>query len=253
MTKTTKYTSAVVVLLVVAALGIGVGSAMRAPPGGTPLTAIGDNLLLNPGFEGTFTERGAGEVKVAAGWEPWWLPGVRPEYKDAAPYSDRIHSGDHAQQFFTTYATHTAGIYQRVDVPVGSTLTFSAYIHAWSQFRNGSQGRYRMKIGVDPYGGIDPESPDIVWSDGGNAVQPYQGYTKLSVETLARSDRATVFVWGQAEWATQHNNAYMDSASLTATTPEPLPTPTPLPSGEIDYDQIRAIIREELDATRLGH
>ena len=29
------------------------------------------NLLLNPGFEDGFSERGAGEVTVANGWFPW--------------------------------------------------------------------------------------------------------------------------------------------------------------------------------------
>lgn len=245
MTKTTKYATATLILLVVAALSVGIGSAMRAPVGGIPLATITDNLLINPGFEDAFTERDAGEVKVAEGWEPWWLPGTRPEYKDASPYANRIHSGDHAQQFFTTYATHTAGIYQRVNVPVGSTLTFSAYVHAWSQFRSGAQGRYRMKIGLDPYGGVDPESSDIVWSDGGNAIQPYDGYTKLSIETLARSDRTTVFIWGQAEWAVKDNNGYVDDTALVAVSPEPPPTPPPAGLTEAE---VAAIARREVIA-----
>jgi len=30
------------------------------------------NVLRNPGFEEGFSERGAGEVTVANGWEPFW-------------------------------------------------------------------------------------------------------------------------------------------------------------------------------------
>lgn len=182
--------------------------------------------LLNGGFEGAFTERGAGELKVAESWTPWWhTTDTRPEYKPATLNVDatRVHSGQTAQQWFNTYAHHTAGIYQRVTgLASGCTLTLSAWVQAFTRNDDAdwrhSTGRYRMRIGIDPYGGTDPESTDIVWSE---TVQPYDAYQRLEVTTQAMSDRATAFVWGQAEWRFKHNNAYVDDVALSATEAEP--------------------------------
>lgn len=179
--------------------------------------------LTNGDFEGDFRNVGdIGEVSVAEGWEPWWhTDDTRPEYKRATVEVDarRIHGGNAAQQWFNNLATHTAGIYQRVeDIQPGAKLTFSAWVQAFSSSKDDfshSQGRYRMRIGIDSYGSVDPESPDIVWSDGGDSVQPYDAYVKLAVQTTAKSDRCTVFIWGQAEWAIKHNNGYVDDCVLT--------------------------------------
>jgi len=233
----------------------------------------GESLLMNGGFEGGFRYvDNVRELNVPNGWMPWWdSRSARPEWKDAslAVDSRRVHSGEHAAQWFNNYAVHTGGIYQRVtELQPGSTLTLSAYVQAFSSGKDDfsrSDGRYRMKIGIDPYGGVDPESTDIIWSDGGNAVQPYDAYVLVSVTTMARSDRATVWVWGQAEWALKHNDAYVDDVALVASgggapPPTPGPTPTPClpcptpgpgPGSGCDYDTIRGIMREELDRTGL--
>jgi len=177
-----------------------------------------------------------GELWVANDWMPWWSGDDRPEYKDASVQIDarRVRSGQHAQQWFNNWRAHTAGIYQRVEgVPVGAEVWFEAWVQCWSSGQKDprhSDGRYRMRIGIDPYGGIDPESTDVVWSGGGDAVQPYDAYERLEVHCPARSDRVTVFVWGQAEWALRNNNAYVDDCRLWVeggSGPGPTPPPTP--------------------------
>ena len=85
-----------------------------------------ENLLANPGFEGDYAPFGAfGTALVAEGWTPWWQPqsardpawqNRMPEFKPAAPYQDRIRSGQNAQQLFTAYGTHIGGVYQIVEV-----------------------------------------------------------------------------------------------------------------------------------------
>ena len=116
--------------------------------------------------------------------------------------------------------------------------TFSSNEDDFSQ----SAGKYRMRIGIDPYGGLDPESPDVVWSNGGHAIEPYDEYQFLSVETVARSDRVTVFIWGQAEWALKHNNAYVDDVRLVA-----IGDGTTLPPATgLTEEQVRQIVRDEM-------
>ena len=212
-----------------------------------------DLPLINPGFEGGFREvDGDGNLKVAVGWQPWWhTTDARPEYKPAEYHVDprRIRSGQFAQQWFNRWQTHTAGIYQQVEnVPVGKPLVFEACVQAWStntEDPNVSDGRYRMRIGVDPYGGSDPESRDIVWSDA-EPLAPMNPneYVALKVETTSRSDRCTAFVWGQAEWRLSHNDAYVDDCRLYYLDEEQPPQPPP--GQGWTEEQIRAIAREEI-------
>jgi len=194
-----------------------------------------NNLLVNGGAElGGYYQDGVPQLFVAKYWRAWWHEtDTRPEYKIAEYAIDRhrIHSGTKAHQWFNNYATHTAGIWQRVDgLSVGRQLTLNGWVQAWSASHDNprvSDGKYRLRVGIDPYGGTDPESLDIVWSE---TVQPYDQYFELTVSTIARSDRATVFVWGQAEWPMKHNNAYVDDLSLVQEG-EPEPTPTPNPTS----------------------
>lgn len=175
--------------------------------------------INNPKFEDGWREwNGIHELKVANSWQPWWHHNdTRPEYKIATPEVDprRIYAGVGAQQWFTTHATHTAGIYQIIhDILASAVLHFIGQVQAFSSDADDfskSAGRYRMRLGIDPYGGMDPESKDIAWSE---TVQPYDAYERLEVIAEARSDRCTLFVWGQAEWAVKHNNGYIDDVGL---------------------------------------
>lgn len=219
------------------------------------------NLLVNGDFEGPWREvGGVGELKVAHGWVPWWLEGggVRPEYKIArrAVHDRRVADGVQAQQWFNSYNVHTAGILQQVaEIVPGRELTFSALVQCFSRDDdsdfNESEGRYRMRIGLDPYGGLDAEAMDVVWSNDGHSIQPYDNYEPLSVTATARSDRCTVFVWGQPEWKVKHNNAYVDSAILTMAGEPDDPGDPGEPGGPgLTEAETRAIVRSEL--ARMG-
>ena len=218
----------------------------------TPLSALaqpltqGDcagNVLVNPGFEDGFTDRGAGEVSVANGWFPWWQDGpgqnegffFRPEYKpeDAGRYGHRrIHSGNWAQKFFNTFATHNAGILQQVKLPVGSKLTLSAWVQAWSSQDSTPDtvvepGNYRVFVGIDPNGGTDWNSPNVVWSP---SSMEYNTWLRLEVKAVAKAGTITVFLRGQPEYRNRFNDSYWDDVCLTVVRPAtatPKPTNTP--------------------------
>ncbi|MFQ5343663.1 MAG: hypothetical protein ACE5F6_19145 [Anaerolineae bacterium] len=209
--------------------------------------ACAGNRLVNGDFEGGFSERGRGEVSVANGWNPWYkdLPGKDginyiPEYKpeDAQRFGmRRIHSGRFAQKWFTTYSTHTAGIFQQVSgIPAGSPLQLSAWVQVWSTDLDGVEksekpGNYRVSIGIDPYGGTDYNSENIVWSEFNTFA--YDAYKQLSVGTVARSNVVTVFLQGVPEFRVKHNDSYWDDVCLIAIVPTRTPVPptsTPIPT-----------------------
>lgn len=234
------------------------------PPQEGNLTEIS---ISNPGFEDGWREwHGIGEMKVANGWEPWWLAGTkRPEYKIALPEVDprRIHEGQAAQQWFTTHDTHHAGIYQSVDLTaagcqLGDPLTFTAWVQSFTRDDDTDwvicNGRYWLHVGIDPYGGLNPESSDVVWSEGARGYRWYEAedevrseYMQVTATARMRADRCTLFVRGQAEWPVKHNNGYVDSCALYyegKETPEP-PEPPETPTGDgVTEERVIELINE---------
>ncbi|MCO5187924.1 MAG: LysM peptidoglycan-binding domain-containing protein [Anaerolineae bacterium] len=220
-----------------------------------PTQAQGQNLLVNPDFEGEYTAYvpnppiaacpvgTCSTAQMPAGWTPWWVvqkPGDEnwynrmPEWKPAtAPFAQRILSGSRAMQYFTFGGTHTAGSYQQVTVPANSSVTFSVWGQAWSTGKSWdgelSDVNYsaeptpvNMKIGIDPTGGTDPFSPNIVWSGTAN---PFDAYVQFVVNAQAQGDRVTAFVYSRPEELRKHNDIYWDAASLTAGGGAPVPAP----------------------------
>ena len=220
------------------------------------------NLLVNPGFEDGYSYRPdpytpwegpKGELEVANGWELWYdnrdqcreglcCYNYRPEYKleDGYVHTDplRVRSGQYAQKMFTLFSTHTAGLYQRVAVPEESQLEFSIWVVVWSSSEDDPHhstlnGRYWLSVGIDPYGGTDAFSEQIVWSD---EIEHYDEHAQLSVATEAQADHVTVFTKAAPVWCVKHNDSYWDDARLDMDLPfkvflplafkNPTPTPT---------------------------
>lgn len=247
--------------------------------------ADGPNLLANPGFEEGFRKTEdmgtSGSSKVANGWYPWSLLGDEsynrePEYKvlRKSEISDgfyRIYAGEQSQQYYTSYATHTSGIYQRVAVTKGQLVTFTI----WVQIYTGQQdlsiekhplsdlhqpkteatraaglgaGDYKAYVGIDPNGGVPAafgsEPPkSVVWSNalldtetrkkdsGGHDTD---AWTQMSVSVVAQTDYVTVYTKGAPVYRTKHNDTFWDEASLTeeqAPAATPKATNTPRPTA----------------------
>jgi len=226
------------------------------------------NLLTNPGFEDGYSERldpyepwkgPQGELTIANGWELWYdnrdqcrgglcCYNFRPEYKpeDGHIFTDpqRVRLGRYAQKMFTLYSTHTAGLYQRVSVPEGTELEFSIWVVVWSSSVSDPHystlpGKYWTSVGIDPYGGVDPYSDQIIW---GERVEHYDEHVRLSVTAAAQADQVTVFTKAAPEWCVKHNDSYWDDARLVVDLPfdvflplvvknhgRPIPTSTPTP------------------------
>ncbi len=200
--------------------------ATELPPTVDPAAGVptGQNLLVNPSFEGAFESYlGRQEFNVAQGWIPWYLEsGFAPEFKPAtAPFYSRIHGGESAQQYFKTMGTYTAGVYQKVRVAPGVELQFSIYGLGWSH--DGSSdcpieqscnpANMGMRIGIDPLGGSNPRADSVVWSP---IQSPTAGWAFFSVEAVSESDVVTVFAWSSPNAPKRNQDTYWDDASLVA-------------------------------------
>jgi LysM repeat protein len=150
-----------------------------------------------------------------------------PEYRDTRSMPTdppRIRSGENSQKYFTFWSVHEGGVYQVVEgIRPGMALRFSIYMHAWSatkmsgmqpnpHFSFGQTGMH-MKIGIDPTGGTDPWSKDIVWSD---EKETYDKFARYDVQAVARSNKVTVFTHTRPENPMMHNDVYLDDAELVA-------------------------------------
>jgi LysM repeat protein len=205
-----------------------------------------ENLLTNPGFEEGFrTVPGQPDRRVADGWNPWHIPATagmpayqnaQPEYDEVAPNTARIRSGDNAQMYFNTFFTHTGGIYQRVTgITPGTELRFSIYAYVWSSTLEDediseSPGDVLVDVGIDPTGGTDGTSGNIIWSV---PVDQYDAYRQYSVIAEAAESAVTVFVRSQIGFPVQNTYIYLDDAVLEVTTDGPVPadTDTPVPAA----------------------
>ena len=211
----------------------------------------GGNLLQNPSFEGDVSPwNGIPQLQLPAGWTPWWgdrsgddpdWANHRPEWKqaDGNLWPERVHGGSRAIQWFKSYATYDAGAYQQVTVPENATLRFSAYGQGWScaTFKKcGDASSYepanmRFQVGIDPTGGTNAYSPNVVWSAASNPLDSW-GY--LQVEAQAQGTKVTVYVRSNPDWPKQNQDSYFDDASLVVigdappeTEPEPTTAPQP--------------------------
>ncbi len=209
-----------------------------------PAQAQAANLLTNPGFEGAFeTRTGTPPRVVANGWEPWHIPqgagntsaeNQQPEYTETAPDASRIRSGNNAQQYFTFFATHTGGVYQRVTgITPGTELRFSVYGYIWSSSfedlnLSESPGDVVLYVGIDPTGGTDGTSNNIIWSP--PAPNQYDAYREYAVIATAASNAVTVFVRSIVDFPVQNNYIYLDDAVLAPTSGEVVIVPTDEPA-----------------------
>ncbi|MCC7358576.1 MAG: LysM peptidoglycan-binding domain-containing protein [Anaerolineales bacterium] len=260
-------------LMVMLALAWPVGGASAAP-----LAADGPNLLLNPGFESPygkqccqadlskyFPNTPIDEVQVAQHWSGWWLqpdqdpqhPGAcqnctawhRPEWREAncGPVcANRIRSGNNAQKYFTFFSVHDAGMYQQVSgITPGQLLRFSVFMQGWSTNADyglsAGQGTMGMRVGIDPFGGANAFSPNVIWSP---VNDTYDAWGLYVIEAVAKGGTVTVFTRSTPQWGLQHNDIYVDDASLVVVgggatsggtttggaTNNPAPAPTAVPT-----------------------
>ncbi|HLF28392.1 MAG TPA: LysM peptidoglycan-binding domain-containing protein [Anaerolineae bacterium] len=245
----------------------------------TPVTvAIGQNLLKNPGFEGSWFNPCSWKgdlpwnhvsctpwyeelmvrwdtVYTPESWTAWWQPPItdtarsdfytypnrcpRTAPETCVPWHNpefggtdwirvgpsRIHSGKNSLKYFTFWSIHEGGVFQTVEgIAPGTQLRFSAYMHAWaateglnkeepSPFQSAGQTSMHMKIGIDPTGGRNPWSADIVWSP---EFDSYDQFGYYQVTATASANKVTVFTYSRPEKDLKHNDLYVDDVELVA-------------------------------------
>jgi hypothetical protein len=205
----------------------------------TPAYALRDPCALDPNnlvYNGSMgpghdTQYGS----VAEGWDPFIFGGNPPQFR----WVDNEQIDPNGGQQIYTGNTFDAGIQQTVKnlqpgvyywVRWGYSLAAKSY--SGPNVRVDSIGR---KIGVDPTGGTDSHSPNVIWGP-----DYFNGIAALNIPEMkltfaARSDRATIFLRAMArDGSGGENRVWIDAICMeanrdmaTATLLAPTATPVP--------------------------
>jgi len=206
-----------IALLVILALSPGPFSAPA-------LAAAFVNFLANPGletFQAPYGSYNGYELRVAQNWTRFTKSGVTPKYMTNNEWAAMTGGapehleGDHSQMYWETGA-FAAGIYQQVSVTPGTDYAAQAkMLSIWETSATRTDDKMLKQVGIDPNGGTDPNSLDIVWGPAeGKDVQ----WQTAKTSATAISSTITLFVLVASE-ASSHpslrNQVFVDAVVLT--------------------------------------
>lgn len=132
---------------------------------------------------------------------------ANPLYPDQIANPQHIYAGLNAVRQRTEGTPFDGGLRQTISIPDSNgTITFEA----WGLVETAVDAAMTLRLGIDPTGGDNPDSPDVVWS----AVDAPGDFTQLSVSVPAQGSTATVFLRGTLESADVPGTAVWDSAVI---------------------------------------
>jgi hypothetical protein len=163
---------------------------------------------------------------------------------NALNYPPRINTGLHAVESGKRWGNQDVTLYQVVGhIPIGALVSAEAWLAAWvsscdpnippyhlalSLLSDNASGcnpdewpldSNHMMVGIDPYGGIDPRAPSVIWNwDENNPAWwgPYDYYSStVPAVAVAQAYTVTIFLRGVTVQPAKFNTVYFDTASLT--------------------------------------
>lgn len=188
-----------VILLVV--LGLAAGDFVHAQTQTASVNA-------DPDFDQFYT---TGDGNPGA-WKPFKLsnnPSIYKHTTEGWPKGPSLYIYGDAKTF-------DGGVYQQVTVTPGHGYHFEV---AWAVVRHSGAPMWDdvqlvRTIGIDPYGGTNPLSPNVRW------CPDYYGAGKfppeLAIDEFARNTQITIFIRAQNKYTDSRNEVFFDHAVLTA-------------------------------------
>lgn len=120
----------------------------------------------------------------------------------------------------------TSGIYQQVPNVTPGRAYVADIGWAPAQINQKKQEGIERMLGIDPLGGNDPTSPNVVWGPvySGKSRQP-----DLQVSAVAQNTTITVFVRVRVPQTHGKDEVFLDQVGLKPDPNQPPPTNTPIP------------------------
>jgi len=189
--------------------------------------AQGANLLQNPGMENPYVGQGGAPDQTApSGWSLWFTGVPVTSYPHVDPA--QIHGGGAAWNIRKGGAPFTAGGFQQVTgIHIGSRLHASIFGQSYTcndQVYSciGNDGRHHsdvtsgayIRVGIDPSGGTNPASSQIVWSA---STPSFDTWSQIAVDAINCSATVTFFTYTSQSSGMAINAVYFDDAALVIT------------------------------------
>lgn len=210
-----------------------------------PFTALATNLLTNNGLNDPYTDISgrtwnSQNEKIASGWQPFYIASgtyaasenaKKLHWMSSAQFGttfgglDYHIEGDRAQNMWSSYE-FDAGVYQQITgVTPGHAYGFDiAMVTYWrGPGYSDSDGKMVKQVGLDPFGGTDPTSSNIVWSD---IDANDKAWIYMDVAATAQADTITVFAKVQALENDSINHTDLDMVYFEAAHVAPVPITT---------------------------
>lgn len=103
------------------------------------------------------------------------------------------------------------GAFQVVQAEPGARYRLTGRVYTRTEGDGKRPLDNNCRLGIDPTGGQDPDSPDVVWTD---PTESEQAWTLISVETIAKAGRITVFLRHEMRRANVWNLTLFDDLRL---------------------------------------
>jgi LysM repeat protein len=179
-------------------------------------------LLTNTGLENYYGIGGSNVVPL--GWTLQTsipIASAKQQWQfENTQYVGSWHLSTQSQVFTATAFQFVPGI------KGGSPLRFSAFANIFTCNKQtscieGTSGRRtsdtgsgsKVRVGIDPTGGKDANSPNVVWSA---FAQPWDSFQQITVDARSSTDAGvTVFLYATQDFPMLLNNVYWDNVSLT--------------------------------------
>jgi hypothetical protein len=210
----------------IAVLVLGIGT-LAAP---IALAQEPENLIVNWSFEDGFYPypMGGGVANCWVAFVEETIPPATPPIFRLTGYDDfpEAIEGIHSQRIWSDGTGFIAGIHQQV-LGVTPGVAYKAWV-VWAPVRSSGSDGFIMgrKIGIDPYGGTDSRSPDIVWSPEIWGPDKKQ-FELLKVSAVAQAKTITVFLRVDNHVTHGQDEVFFDAVFLMVDPNQPTATPTP--------------------------
>jgi hypothetical protein len=205
-----------------------------------PLVASAANLLTNGNFASFSTiGRSWNEIdeKVGTGWDYFYVdPGTqlnKLHWFSSTDFTAHFNPGGDpyelegpngsAQNMWSAYE-FDAGIYQRVTgLTIGTVYAFDVpFVTFWrGPGYPDSDGIMKKRVGIDPTGGTDPTSPDVIWSE---VDSDDKKWVYMDLAARAEAEAMTFFVRIEAPDNHSFNHVDLDMVYIDAAKVDLAPT-----------------------------
>lgn len=132
---------------------------------------------------------------------------VNPLFPNQIANPHHIYQGLNAVRWRSEDAPFDAGLRQTISIPDPSGAVTVA---AWGLAEATHGPDLSLRLGIDPTGGNNPDSPTMTWS----AAAAPADFTQLSVTVPAQGGAATVFLRGTLNTATGSGTAVWDAITV---------------------------------------